>query len=141
MTENILEAVLNFTGGTIVSGLTWDLMKGQGNNLVQLFKNIFTKKSFFETEEECERFFKEIIIKTPNSKKTPLRDVKNIYEDIVEIDNDDFIVFFEEWIKRNLDDFIKIAKSDDNRVKVNINSQTNSGSGQIINAGIINNYR
>lgn len=143
----ILEAVLSlagFTGSSIAGGLTWDILKHSGAKIIRSFKSRFAsgEKKRFSGEEECEEFLKELAEKTPNSRKNPYKDVKIIYEDYAQNPDEDFIAEFQQWIEASKISFEQMRDGNVQLVSVRIGHQENTGSGTIVNAGIINhNYR
>lgn len=140
----IMEAILSlagFTGTSIAGGITWDLLKLSGVKIIQSFKNKFGKgdKKYFRKDDDCESFLKDLLEKNPNSKKNPYKDVRNIYEDYTDTPDDSFIGEFKEWIEDNKDNFEQMKDIILQTASVRINTQINTGSGKIVNAGIINN--
>lgn len=136
---NILEAILHFSGASIASGITWDLLKGSGERIIYSFKKKFIDNKYFSNESECDEFLKKILVKKPNSERNPFKDAQNIYEDIIVRYKEDFTDNFKQWINENKKDFEKIVNNTSQHVSVKIEHQENNGSGTIINAGIINN--
>lgn len=140
----IMEAILSlagFTGTSIAGGITWDLLKLSGVKIIQSFKNKFGKgdKKYFRKDDDCENFLKDLVEKNPNSKKNPYKDVCNIYEDYTDTPDDSFIGEFKEWIEDNKENFEQMKNITLQTASVRINKQINTGSGKIVNAGIINN--
>lgn len=71
-------------------------------------------------------------------KKRPYNDAGNIYYEITDKSEVDFIDLFEKWINENIGKFDEIIEqSSVQNVSVKIEHQENNGSGTIINAGII----
>ena len=126
----ILEAVLSlagFTGSSIAGGLTWDILKHSGAKIIRSFKSRFAsgEKKRFSGEEE-----------------NPYKDVKIIYEDYAQNPDEDFIAEFQQWIEASKISFEQMRDGNVQPVSVRIGHQENTGSGTIVNAGIINhNYR
>lgn len=134
----ILESTLNFVGASIASGITWDLLKTLGTEILRKFKLRFVSEKYFKDENQCEAFLEYITNKETLSDKKPLRDVQNVYVDITENETIKFDLEFELWLKENKEDFEKLILKSSQTASVNIGSQTNTGSGHIINTGIWN---
>lgn len=134
----ILESILSFTGMSIASGVSWDVLKMSGKNIISGFKKLFLKNDSFSEEKQCEEFLRLITINKPNSKKNPYNDIKSIYEDIVDKPKENFIDIFKQWITENKEDFSKMNNYNNQYASIKIEYQENKGSGTIINAGIIN---
>lgn len=136
----VLESILTFTRSSIASGITWDVLKCGGEKIISLFKKQFIKNGSFNEESQCDEFFESIANIQTISKKKPYIDVNSIYEEISGETGEKFIEIFKQWITDNIDQFDNLLeKSKMQKVSVKIEHQENSGSGTIINAGIINN--
>lgn len=124
---------------SIYGGAPWDILKFAGGRIITSFKNKFINNGSFKSESECLEFLKRISSRKPNSEKNPYKDAQNIYEDIIEIPNLDFMHLFKQWINENIDDFKDLNSLNLQHVSIEIKHQENNGSGKIVNAGIINN--
>ncbi len=134
----ILEATLNFVGASVASGITWDLLKILGTEILSSFKLKFISEKYFKDENQCNIFFENITNKETFSEKKPLRDVQNVYVDITENETIKFDQEFELWLREYKECFEKLILKSSQNASVNIGSQTNTGSGNIINTGIWN---
>ena len=131
----ILESILSLTVSSAVSGVIWDVIKNEGSKVIENFKETFIKKQIFANSKQVDTFVEEICTATPNSKKNPYNDVRNIYEDIVDEPNEEFIMEFKEWIEKNkctLENLLNEAPIAQNNSFI-IRKQVNSGSGEIKN--------
>ncbi|AMJ41008.1 hypothetical protein [Anaerotignum propionicum] len=134
----ILESTLNFVGASIASGITWDLLKTLGTEILSKFKLKFISEKYFKDENQCDAFLEIITNKDTFNDKKPLRDVQNVYVDITENETIKFVQEYELWLKENKEDFEKLILKFSQTASVNIGNQTNTGSGNIINTGIWN---
>lgn len=136
----ILQNVMNLLLESAYSGVIWDLTKGCGKNLIKAFSQKFIQNESFKNPDEVTDFWRFISQKEANSRKNPYADVKIIYEDIVDVPKENFIQEFEIWLKENIEELKKMQSENAQSASIYISTQTNSGSGKIVNAGIINNY-
>lgn len=134
----ILEQSLVFIGSSIASGITWDVLKTSGSNIIKNFKEKFLKKNVFENEGQCDEFLERISSNPSNSIKKPFNDVQTIFEDITDNETVNFSEEFQLWLKENEEKLKDLVSNPMQMASVHIGSQTNLGSGNIINTGIWN---
>lgn len=88
------------------------------------------------------RIFKRAGGEDAQQQENPYKDVKIIYEDYAQNPDEDFIAEFQQWIEASKISFEQMRDGNVQPVSVRIGHQENTGSGTIVNAGIINhNYR
>lgn len=132
---NILEQMLEHAGLSIASGFTWDLIKVSGAHILKGFKDRFIKNKVFENEAQCEEFMKEVLNASSNTTSTSLKGVDSIYKELT--GEAEFYDEFEKWVRENKEEFKKLMRP--NQIgSFQIQNQSNTGSGSIINAGIWN---
>lgn len=140
--ETILIQVLKFLGGSAASGITWDLIKGAGNKILDGFKKHFANKKYFKDENQAEEFFKDISLKESLNKRRPLEDVWSVYDNCTGSEAPDgFKEEFMDWLKRNGDDFGHLEDSSASGNGIYIQKQVNKGNAQVTNIGNQNNYK
>lgn len=101
---SILEAAIAFTGTSIVGGITWDVIKGSGLNLLKSFEQKFLNSNFFVDKYQCEEFIKTIATKESNSEKRPFNDIRTAFEESTDKNySDDFQKMFIDWVRENQD--------------------------------------
>ncbi len=135
---NILEQVLTFIGSTVVSGVTWDVLKTSGTNIIRNFKQKFLSKAIFTSEEQAEKFLEKISSTPSNSIEESKENIKEVYQETTGNDKVNFFEEFFEWVKDNKEEFAKLSSNSIQISSINIRSQSNRGSGNIINTGIWN---
>jgi len=132
--ETIFMSIFTYVAGSTLSGITWDVIKGSGEKVIDSFKTKFKDKSYFKCDDEYEKFLKIIFEKQSNSKKRPFNDLKTEFEEFTDIDySNEVEKIFSEWILEN-ESFLR--KSKENSINqsgvININGQQNASSGGTI---------
>ena len=135
---NVLEQVLTFIGSSVVSGVTWDVLKTAGTNIIRNFKQKFLRKDIFTSEEQAEKFLEKISSMPSNNIEESKENIKKVYQETTGNDKVNFFEEFFEWIKVNKEEFAKLSSNSIQISSINVKSQTNTGSGNIINTGIWN---
>ena len=135
---NVLEQVLTFVGLSVVSGITWDGLKTSGAIIIKSFKQKFLSKDFFTSEELAEKYLETISSMPSNSIEESEEQMEKIYQETTENDKVKIFGEFVEWVKDNQEEFAKLSSNSIRISSVNIKSQSNTGSGNIINTGIWN---
>lgn len=134
----VLEGALSFIGTSIAGGVTWDILRGSGLKLFNSFKDNFTDKGYFNSEQEIEDFIKDLVIREIYNQKNPFRDICGIHEKVTNLDNSEmFAEDFKFWLERNKH---KFEDNDNNNIHqssvINIyGTQSASHGGKIINVG------
>jgi hypothetical protein len=132
---SILEAAIAFTGTSIVGGITWDVIKGNGLNLLKSFEQKFLNSSFFVDKKQCEDFFKTIATNESNSEKRPFNDIRTVFEESTDKDySDDFQKMFIDWISENQDVIRDLNRNNYNHTAtININAKQIATHNGVIN--------
>lgn len=134
----ILEQALILVGSSVTSGLTWDVIKTSGTTIIKKFKDKFLNKNIFKNEDQCNEFLEKISTNSSISVKKPLKDVQTIYEDITDNDTVNFSEEFVVFLKEIEEELKNIFSNSSQEASISIGSQSNMGSGNIINTGIWN---
>lgn len=139
MEQTILQEILSFIGTSIAGGITWDVLKKSGADLISLFKSLFTNRGFFKNEKDAEKFLNKIADNEPYN-ENPLEDAYSIYrkcsgKEITEEFKEDFDL----WIKENAENFKNISSKSHTIVNgIYIGKQEAKDSAHIINIGQLN---
>lgn len=124
---SILYSCIEFVCGAAISGVTWDVLKGSGQWVVDKFKKRF--KDYFRNESFAEDYLKKLIEKETYDFEDPIRDAVLLYAN--ENRNNDREIFrkeFIDWIKENANDFKNFPTQNSvSNFGVNIGVQTVQG--------------
>lgn len=121
MDESILKELVAFMGGSIASGITWDVLKGTGKRIIQSFVARFHSKGFFETKKMSEEFLEKLAKNECYDTEHPMNDVKHIYKKLTGKKADaNFEDILKGWIEDNLSSFSELSINNGN-YGININ--------------------
>lgn len=135
---NVLEQVLTFIGSSVVSGVTWDVLRMSGTSIIRSFKQKFLSKDFFTNEEQAEKYLETISSISSDSIEESEEKMEKVYQEMTGNDKVKIFGEFVEWVKDNQEEFAKLSSNSIQISSINIKSQSNRGSGNIINTGIWN---
>ncbi len=138
---SILSEIVMFSTSSIVSGITWDILKKEGKKIIYSFKKRFIENKCFDEENECEECLKRLVLEESISKSDPYASAILVYKDISgKRTIDKFKVELEEWIGENKKELEDISSINRQIGSIKIGKQINKGFGKIINAGVYNEF-
>lgn len=135
---NVLEQVLTFIGSSVVSGVTWDVLRMSGTSIIRSFKQKFLSKGFFTSEEQAEKYLETVSSISSDNIEESEEKMEKVYQETTGNDKVKIFGEFVEWVKDNQEEFAKLFSNSIQISSINIKSQSNTGSGNIINTGIWN---
>ncbi len=129
----ILNSLINFLGGSITSGITWDILKSNGLKIIDSFSTKL--RGYFNNDDKVTKEYLEKICKEiTRSNKKPFNDARTIYEEDTDNEFENFENPLSEWIKENIREFIELSKNNINQSgTININAPQTASGNSVIN--------
>lgn len=135
---NVLGQILISAGINVASNITWSVLKTSGEAIITKFKDRFGNNKKFKTEEDCQKFLEKLANGTCDDVMGAFLYISSSYKEVTKNEDGNFAEEFLAWIKENESDFIKLGETTNQTSSIKIGKQTNSGSGTIVNTGIMN---
>lgn len=132
--ETIFISIFSYVSGSVLSGITWDVIKGSGQKIVDSFKEKFKGNNYFINDEQCDNFLEIVFDKKSTSKKRPFNDLRVEYEELTDKNyTEEFECLFSDWINENKIFFEKYNNNSINQSgTININGHQNVSNGGAI---------
>lgn len=129
----IMNSVINFLGGSIASGVTWDILKSNGQKLINSF-SIKLKNYFYDDDRLTKEYLEKMCKEIARSNKKPLNDARTIYEECTDNDFKNFESSLSSWIQENIKEFQELSKNEINQSgTININAPQTTNGNSVIN--------